>query len=144
MHAEHPPYEGNWTDFDKNISALSGHLDAHVRDEEDKRARVESGPNHPDLKAQELAHMDGALGTLRMKAAAAKKGYFFHDLRSMSGASPEHQKWVAMARKAGKLLNPGNFWPSLHAQNEEKASSLKVIRGGEGAFNLGSPAISTR
>ncbi|SRR5271165_1478271 len=140
----HPEYEGGWTDFPKNIKALAGHLDAKVRVEQEKRDRVESGPNHPDLKLQELAHMDGALGSLKLKARAASEGKLIWDPRDVSGASSVHQTWVTMARKAGALETPDTYEPSLHASKEEHASPLRVIRGGNGANDLGSPQINAR
>jgi hypothetical protein len=62
----------------------------------------------------------------------------------MKGADPAHQRWVAMAKKAGLLVNPENFMPSIHAAAEKGASPLRVIRGGDGAYNLGAPIGNVR
>ena len=142
-----PEFVGEWVDFAKNIEALAGHLDACVRVLEDKRARIESGPNHPDLKANDLAAIDRELAPLRFKAQAAYEGAYFYDPRELSGLDPNHQRWVAMARKAGSLVTPDTFEPSLHAQEEDKATPLRVIRGGresgQGGFDMGNPSFST-
>ena len=141
-----PEYCGEWVDFPKNIEALAGHLDACVRVLEEQRARIESGPNHPDLKSNDLATIDRDLVPLRFKAQAANSGAYFYDPRELSGLDPNHQRWVAMARKAGFLVTPDTFAPSLHASREDKATPLKVIRGrgeGQGAFDLGNPTMST-
>ncbi len=137
-----PEYEGGWTDFPKNIKALAGHIAAKVQVHQEQRDRIESGPNHPDLKVQELAHMDSLLDPMKRKLEAANRGKLAWNPRDVSGASPEHQKWVSMARKAGCLETEGSS--SVHASHEEKASPLKVIRGGDGAKNLGSPTMSSR
>jgi hypothetical protein len=127
-----------------NIEELAGALASHVRELEDKRARVESGPNHPDLKANDLAAIDARLVPLRLKAQAAADGVFFYDPRDVSGGDRDHQTWVARARERGMLVNPSNFGASLHASEETEGSSLRVIRGGTGAHDLGSPAMSSR
>ena len=95
--------------------------------------RIESGPNHPELKANDLAAIDAKLEPLRLKASAATMGVYFYDPRDMSGGDKDHQRWVAMARERGMLVNPSNFGESLHAAKEQEGSPLKVIRGGNGA-----------
>ena len=140
----HPEYVGDWIDFGKNIDALVGHLEACVRELEDQRARIESSPNHPELLAYQIKAIDDRLEPLRLKVLAANEGYYLFDPRALSGGDQASQRWVAMARKAGKLLHPHQFGESLHAAEEEKASPLKVIRGGNGARDLGSPTMSVR
>ena len=94
---------------------------------------LESSPNHPELLAYQIKAIDDRLEPLRLKVLAANEGYYLFDPRALSGGDQASQRWVAMARKAGKLLHPHQFGESLHAAEEEKASPLKVIRGGNGA-----------
>lgn len=127
-----------------NIAELAGAFAAAVRSLEDARARVESGPNHPDLKANDLKAIDDQLGPARLRSQAAEDGVYFYDPRDVSGGDRDAQTWVARARERGMLVNPSNFGPSLHASETDEGSPLKVIRGGDGAFNLGSPTMNTR
>jgi len=127
-------------DWATNIAELAGAFAAQVRNLEDQRQRVETGPNHPELKANAIAALDAQLGSARLRSQAADDGVYFYDPRDMSGADPVAQTWCARARERGTLVNPTNFGPSLHDQDQDVP--IKVVRGGNGAFNLGSPSIS--
>ncbi len=133
-------YHEAWT-FAANVAELAMHYAGKVRDLETQRARIESGPNAPALKANDLAALDAHLEKARRCAAAAAAGAVFHDPRDPSGADHDTQMWRCKAREVGMLVSPDNFEPSLHAT---KAFPLKVIRGGDGAFNLGSPTMTAR
>jgi|SRR5271157_1914758 len=133
-------YNDHFT-FDQNIKDLASSLAGKVRNLEDERNRIETGPNHPELKANEIATVDAKLEPLRIHALAAEKGVLFHDPRDMGGLDRDRQTWVARARERGRLVNPTNFGPSLHAS---EAVPLKVERGRSDSFNLGSPTMSTR
>jgi len=124
-----------------NILELKGALAGEARILEDQRTRVETGPNHPELKANDIAALDARLAPLRLKLKAAEMGVYFYDPRDVSGSDPAHQTWVAKARERGMLVNPDNFGPSLHAEEQARATPLTVVRGGNGAFNLGSPSL---
>ncbi len=128
--------------WDVNIRELAGAFAAVVRSFEDARQRVETGPNHPELKANELAAIDAQLGPARLRSQAAEQGMYFYDPRDVSGGDRDAQTWVAKARERGMLVNPSNFGPSLHDQDADVP--IKVVRGGDGAFNLGSPTMTSR
>jgi hypothetical protein len=128
--------------FSQNIEDLATALAAEVRALEARRARVESGPNAPELKVNDLAAIDAQLLPLRYKAEAAADGMLFWDPAAISGADPIHQTWVARARERGRLVNPSNYGPSVH--DLDQAVPIKVVRGGNGASNLGSPTMSVR
>ncbi len=129
-------------DWATNIGELAGAFAAEVRALEDRRQRIETGPNHPELKAHDLAAIDAQLGPARLRFQAAEQGVYFYDPRDVSGGDPVAQTWVAKARERGMLVNPTNFGPSLHDQDQ--TVPIKVIRGGDGARALGSPAITSR
>ncbi len=134
-------YNDSWP-FATNIAELAGALAGMVRNLEDQRRRVETGPNHPELKANDLAAIDAQLAPLRMRALAASDGVYFYDPRDVSGGDRDAQHWVAAARERGMLVNPSNFGPSLH--DRDQTQPIKVVRGGDGAKNLGSPTMSVR
>src|SRR5271157_5690056 len=117
-------------DWSTNIRELAGALAGKVRNLEDQRQQVEAGPNHPELKANDVAAIDARLGPLRLKARAAGMGVYFYDPRDVSGGDAVHQTWVRKARERGQLVNPTNFGPSIHAMEQQNATPLKVIRGG--------------
>jgi hypothetical protein len=127
----------------QNIAELAGAFAAVVGTLEKQRDRVASGPNHPELKANDLAAIDAQLGPARLRSQAAKQGLYFYDPRDVSGGDNVAQTWVAKARERGMLVNPSNFGPSIHAQDETNATPIKVIRGGE-ATNMGSPTLTSR
>lgn len=132
-------YNDNFT-FDQNIADLSTAKAGHVRDLETQRARIESGPNHPDLKANDLAALDAQLAKARIHAEATAEGVLFHDPGDpVMGCDREHQVWVSRARERGRLVNPTNYEPSIHASKEQEGSPLKVQRGA-GAVQRGAPA----
>jgi len=133
------PYQNHFP-WQTNILELAGALAGEVRILEDQRNRVEKGPNHPDLKANDIAAIDAKLGPLRLKLQAAEMDVYFYDPRDVSGSDPAHQTWVAKARERGMLVNPSNFGPSLHAEEQARAAPLTVVRGGNGVFNMGSPS----
>ncbi len=124
-----------------NILELAGALAAEIRLLEDQRNRVEIGPNHPELKVNDLAAIDTKLGPLRLKLQAANMDVYFYDPRAVSGGDPAHQAWVAKARERGMLVNPDNFGPSLHAEAQARATPLTVIRGRGDPVNMGSPTM---
>jgi len=128
--------------WDVNIRELAGAFAAVVRNLEEARQRVETGPNHPELKANDLAAIDAQLGPARLRSQAAEQGMYFYDPRDVSGGDRDAQTWVAKARERGMLVNPSNFGPSLHDQDADVP--IKVVRGGDGAFNLGSPTMTSR
>ncbi len=134
-------YHDHFT-WQQNIGELAGAFAAEVRGLEDRRNRIETGPNHPELKANDLAAIDAQLGPARLRSEAALQGVYFYDPRDVSGGDPVAQTWVAKARERGMLVNPSNFGPSLHDQDQ--TVPIKVIRGGDGARALGSPAITSR
>ncbi len=123
-----------------NILKLAGALAGEVRILEDQRNRVETGPNHPDLKANDIAALDARLAPLRLKLEAANMDVYFYDPRDVSGGDPAHQAWVAKARERGMLVNPSNFGLSLHAEEQAKATPLTVVRGRGDPVNMGSPS----
>jgi hypothetical protein len=123
-----------------NILELAGALAGEVRTLEDQRNRVVTGPNHPDLKANDIAAIDAKLAPLRLKLEAANMDVYFYDPRDVSDGDPAHQTWVAKARERGMLVNPSNFGPSLHAEEQAKATSLTVVRGRGDPVNMGSPS----
>src|SRR5271157_2466030 len=115
-------------DWATNIRELAGHFAGVVRNLEDQRNRVANGPNHPELKTNDLKALDDQLGPARLRAQAAAAGVYFFDPRDVSGSDPVAQTWVAKARERGMLVNPSNFGPSLHDQDQ--TVPIKVIRGG--------------
>jgi len=127
-------------DWQTNIGELAGAFAAVVRTLEDARQRIETGPNHPELKRNDLASIAAQVGPARLRSQAAEMGVYLYDPRDPSGGDADHQRWVSEARARGMLVNPTNFGPSIHATDETNASPIKVIRGGDGAKNLGSPA----
>ncbi|MGO9114319.1 MAG: hypothetical protein ACLP9L_34315 [Thermoguttaceae bacterium] len=129
-------------DWSTNIGELAGAFAAEVRALEDRRARIETGPNHPELKANDLAAVDAQLGPARLRSQAAEDGVYLYDPRDVSGGDRDAQTWVAKARERGMLVNPSNFGPSLHDQ--DKDVPIKVVRGGDGARALGAPTITSR
>jgi len=135
-------YIGEWVDFLRNITALADVFDAQIRNLEDQRGRVESGPNAPELKRNDIAAIESQLAPLRYKSQAAHQGYLWVDPRDVSGADPATQRWKAMARRAGRIVYPDNFGPSLYDTDEQVP--IKVERGGNGAFNLGAPVANVR
>jgi len=135
-------YIGEWVDAEKNILALAVRLDAEIRTLEDQRNLKLSSPSHPDLVRNDIASIDAQLKPLRFKAAAAHQGQLWVDPRDPSGADPATQRWKAMARRAGRIVYPDNFGPSLH--DTDKHVPIKVERGGNGAFNLGAPVANVR
>ncbi len=132
-------YDEQFT-FDQNIADLATALAGKVRDLESQRAVIENGPNHPELKRVDLAAIDAELDVARLHALAAADGMVFHDPRDMSGLDRDHQTWVAKARERGRLVNPSNFGPSLHAS---KDVPIRVVRGGD-PTNLGAPTVSVQ
>jgi hypothetical protein len=135
------PYNDLFT-FSQNIEDLATALAAEVRALEERRARVESGPNAPELKVNDLAAIDAQLLPLRYRAEAAADGMLFWDPAAVSGADPIHQTWVARARERGRIVRPDNYGPSVH--DLDQTQPIKVLRGGDGARNLGSPTMSVR
>jgi hypothetical protein len=131
-------------DWQTNIFELAGALAAQVRTLEDARQRVETGPNHPELKANDLAAIDAQLGPARMRSQAAELGLYFYNPTDVSGGDRDAQTWVSKARERGMLVNPSNFGPSIHAAETDEGTPIKVIRGGDGAFNMSSPTLTTR
>ncbi len=129
-------------DWATNITELAGAFASAVRNLEDQRHRVETGPNHPELKANDLAAIDAQLGPARLRSQAAEMGVYFYDPRDVSGGDRDAQTWVAKARERGMLANPSNFGSSLHDQDADVP--IKVVRGGDGVFNLGSPTMTSR
>ncbi len=135
-------YNDSFT-FDQNIADKATALAAAVRDLEERRARVESGPNAPELRANDIAAIDAELTPLRYKAEAADDGMLFWDPRDVSGADPVHQTWVARARERGRIVRPDNYGPSVH--DLDRKDPIKVIRGNPtGAHDLGNPSMATR
>src|SRR5271157_1774092 len=135
-------YNDHWP-FATNIAELAGAFAGQVRLLEEQRARIASGPNHPELKANDIAAIDAQLGPARLRSQAAEMGVYFYDPRDPSGGDRDHQTWCAKARERGMLVNPSNFGPSLHDQ--DNLVPIKVIRGGErGATDLGSPYARVR
>ncbi len=124
-----------------NILELAGALAAGIRQLEEQRNRVETGPNHPELKVNDLAALDAKLGPLRLKLQAAEMGVYFYDPRDVSGSDPAHQTWAAKARERGMLVSPDNFGPSLHAEALARAAPLLVIRGRGDPVNMSSPTM---
>ncbi len=139
-----PQYIGEWVDFPKNIQALAVRFDSEIRTLEEQRARVASGPNAESLRALDIEAIDATLRPLRYKAAAAHEGLLWVDPRDVSGADASTQKWKAMARKAGCVVYPEQFGPSLHDQAEDDKTPIRVLRGGERGVNLGAPASTMR
>jgi len=135
-----PSYQGSWLDAEKNILALATHYEAVIRRLEEQRASLDSSPNAEILRAYERKALDDQLGPLRLRAEAAAKGYFLIDPRDVSGCDPTHGMWRAMAIKAGRLIYPEQFISSKHDLQIDDKPPLKVIRGGDRANNLGSPA----
>lgn len=136
-----PEFIGEWIDAEKNILALAVHLDAQVRRLEERRARIASGPNAPELRANDLAAIDAELEPLSLKAKAAAAGKFLHDPRDVAGCDPQHSRWIAMAIKSGRYVTPEQFGQSVH--DTDRKQPIKVIRGGS-ATNMGSPSMATR
>jgi hypothetical protein len=135
-------YDDKFT-FDQNIADKATALAAQVRDLEERRARVESGPNHPELKVNDLAAIDAQLTPLRYAAEAASDGMLFWDPAAVSGADPIRQTWIARARERGRLVNPSNYGPSVH--DLDQTQPIKVVRGsGAAGAALGSPSMSVR
>ncbi len=134
-------YHDHFT-WQQNIGELAGAFAAEVRALEDRRQRIETGPNHPELKANDLAAVDAQLGPAFLRSQAAEEGLYYYDPRDVSGGDRDAQTWVAKARERGMLVNPSNFGPSLHDQDQ--TVPIKVIRGGDGARALGAPTISVR
>jgi len=129
-------------DWSTNIGELAGAFAAVVRSLEDARQRVETGPNHPELKANDIAAIDAQLGPARLRSQAAEMGVYFYDPRDPSGGDRDHQTWCAKARERGMLVNPSNFGPSLHDQDQ--LQPIKVIRGRGDSFDMSSPTITSR
>ncbi|MGA2701997.1 MAG: hypothetical protein ABSH35_12995 [Isosphaeraceae bacterium] len=129
------PYNDRFT-FDENIADLATAKAGHVRDLEDRRNRIASGPNHPELKANDLAAIDAHLDKARIHAHAAAAGLVYHDPSDPAmGCDATHQRWVSEARARGRLVNPSNYEPSLHAS---KGNEITVQRG-SGAVQFGAP-----
>jgi hypothetical protein len=128
--------------FDQNIADLATALAAQVRNLEDRRTRIASGPNAPELRANDIAALDAQLTPLRYKAEAAADGMLYWDPAEISGANPIHQTWVARARERGRIVRPDNYGPSVH--DLDQTQPIKVIRGGTGAHDLGNPSMALR
>lgn len=126
-----------------NVERLALHHAKNVRDLEDKRALITGDPT-PGVAGSRLAEVDGQLDHARLHAAASASGVMLHDPRSVEGCNPATQSWRAKLAPLGLVVHPEQFFTSIHDAKEEKASPLKVIRGGNGATNLGSPTISAR
>jgi len=126
-----------------NVERLALHHQKIVRDLEDRRALITGDPT-PGIAGTRLAEVDGQLETARKHAAASASGVMLHDPRSVEGCSPATQSWRAKLAPLGLVVHPEQFFTSIHDAKEEKASPLKVIRGGTGAHDLGSPTISSR
>ena len=127
--------------FDQNILDLSTALAAKVRLLEEQLARVDTSPNHPELRSNEAAAVNATLGVARLHAMAAADGMIYFDPRDPSGCDPERQRWVASARERGRLVNPSNFCPSLH--DTDPNVPIQVIRGGNGgSFDMSNPTMT--
>ena len=102
-------YNDHFT-FDQNIKDLASALAGKVRNLEDERNRIETGPNHPELKANEIATVDAKLEPLRIHALAAEEGVLFHDPRDMGGLDRDRQTWVARGARKGAAGQPDQLW----------------------------------
>jgi hypothetical protein len=141
-----PDYIGEWVDCERNLLALGVHFDSRIRTLETQRARITSSPNAETLREIDIKAVDRELEPLRLKAMAAHEGMLYHDSRDVGGCDPRMQTWISMAIKAGRYVTPDTFGPSLHAQEEDSDTPLRVVRGREsglGAFDLGNPTMST-
>jgi len=138
------PYNEHF-DFATNVRELAGSLAAKVRELEDQRFRImTNSQNHPEMRAYDVKSLDDRLEPLRLRARAAESGFIYYDPRDMSGGDAIRQTWVRKGRERGMLLRPDNWDVSLHAQQVKDATPLQVIRGGNGATDLGSPTMSVR
>ena len=124
-----PEYCGDWTDWSKNIMALAGHLDAQIATLQAQRDRIASGVSHPELRANDIAAVDAQLKPLVMKARAARDGKLLWDPGSITGSGREHQRWVVMASKAGALVTPSTYAPSVHESDADATELITVARG---------------
>ncbi len=127
---------------DENLKNLADHYAGIVRGLEDRRNRLTSSPNHPELRAYDIKAIDDQLIPARYRAKAAADGAVYHDAREAADCTREKQRWVSWARTLGRLVNPDNYSISVH--DRDQTQPIKVIRGGDGAKNLGSPTISVR
>lgn len=127
---------------EENLSNLGDYYEGIVRGLEDRRNRIATGPNAPELRSNDIAAIDALLAPARYHAHAARDGAVFHDPRDPADCTAEKQRWVAWARTLGRLVNPGNYGESVHDADADQP--IKVIRGGNGSFDMSSPTMSTR
>ena len=97
-------------DWSTNIGELAGGLAGQVRNLEDQRNRVETGPNHPDLKANDIKAIDVRLGPLRMRVQAAEMGADFYHPRHVRAETATPKPGLPRAR-VGNAGEPLEFRP---------------------------------
>lgn len=127
----------------QNVERLALHHAKVVRDLEDKRALITGDPT-PGVAGTRLAEVDQQLASARLLAEASASGVLLFDPRSIEGLRPESQVWRAKLAPLGLVVRPDQFAPSIHASEATEGSPLTVIRGGNGAHDLGSPTMSVR
>jgi len=126
----------------QNVDRLALHHAKVVRDLEEKRGLVAGDPT-PGIGDIRRREADDQLDHARLHAEASAAGLMLHDPRDISACNPEHQTWRAKLAPLGLIVSPDQF-ASIHASEKTEGGPLKVIRGGNGAHDLGSPTIGSR
>jgi hypothetical protein len=136
------PYDHKQTE-QQNVARLALYHAKIVRDLEDRRNLITGDPT-PGVAGTRLAEVDQQLAHARLLKEASANGVLLHDPRSIEGCHPEMTKWRAKLAPLGLVVRPDQFGPSIHASKATEGSPLTVVRGGNGAHDLGSPTINAR